>query len=146
MASTYHCLYAHIVFATDGRAPTIAPEWRQDLHAYRAGTLIGLEAKPIIVNGVADHIHILTAFKPSQALSDLVRDVKKASSIWASERHKNFAWQVGYAAFTVSISDVPRVTEYIAHQEEHHKTISSIDELRALLIEWGIEFKEIYFE
>lgn len=124
----------------------IAPEWRSDLHAYIGGTVRGLGATPTIVNGVADHVHLLVGLRGTHAVADLVREVKKASHSWASERFRGFQWQDGYAAFSVSPSDVGRVTAYIANQEEHHRTVSSVDELRALLAEFGVEFDERFFE
>lgn len=119
--------------------------WRQDLHRYMAGVIKGLEAKPIIVNGVADHVHVLMGIKPSQAISDLVRELKKASSNWAATRSRGFGWQTGYAAFAVSSSDTGSVTFYIAGQESHHRQVTWDEELRALLAEHGIEFDERFF-
>ena len=120
--------------------------WRQDLHNYLGATLRALGAKPIVVGGVADHVHLLGSIKPSHAVSDLVREIKKSSSSWAAERYPGFGWQVGYAAFSVGVGDVERVTGYIARQEEHHRNVSSADELRRLLGENGIEFDERFFE
>lgn len=74
----------HIVFATRGRAPMIGDPCRQDLQRYIGGTLSGLDAKPMIVGGVADHIHLLASLRATYAVADLVREVKKASSAWAS--------------------------------------------------------------
>lgn len=124
----------------------IGDPWRQDLHRYIGGTLNGLDAKPMIVGGVADHVHLLASLRATHAVANLVREVKKSSTTWAASQYSNFAWQVGYAAFSVSVAEVPRVTAYIANQEEHHRKVSSADELRLLLAEHGVSFDERFFE
>jgi putative transposase len=146
VASTYLKLNIHIVFATKDRAPTIDARWRDDLHAYIGGTIRGLKGTALAVGGVADHVHVLAGIRATHSIADLVRELKKASSIWASERYERFAWQEGYGAFSVSASHVSVVTEYIRNQEQHHLQISSADELRALLAEFGVEYDERYFE
>ena len=146
MASTYCSLHVHIVFATKQRQSLIADAWRRDLHAYIAGTAEGLQAKAVAVGGVADHVHLLVGLRATHCLADFVRELKKAASSWGKSHDSSFAWQEGYAAFNVSTGDVGRVTAYIARQEEHHRQVSSLDELRALLQESGVTFDERYFE
>jgi putative transposase len=146
MASTYLSLYTHIIFATHGRAPTIARDWRQDLHNYLGGAVRELGAKPMIVGGVADHVHILASLSATHPIADLVREVKKSSSIWAKCRYESFSWQQGYAAFSLGADRVRAVSQYIADQEDHHKAFSSAEELRALLDEHGVAFDERFFE
>ena len=143
--STYISLYIHIVFATKDRSLTMGAEWMQDLHNYVAGTVNGLGAKAMIVNGVEDHIHVLASLKSTHCVSDLVRETKKASSSWAAAKSHDFAWQTGYAAFSVGAPELQKVTQYIARQREHHTHLSSSDELRALLVEHGIEIDERFF-
>ncbi len=146
MASTYTNLHIHVIFATKGRAPTIAPEWRSDLHAYLGGTVRGLGAVPLAIGGVADHVHLLVGIKATQPVADLVREIKKASSAWASERWRDFAWQTGYAAFSVGPSKIARIRAYVETQEKHHRMLSSAEELRMLLDEHGVEYDERYFQ
>lgn len=124
----------------------IADAWRQDLHNYLGATLRELGGKPIVVGGVADHVHLLGSIKPIHAVSDLAREIKKSSSVWGAERYSEFGWQVGYAAFSVGVGDLERMTGYIARQEEHHRIEASDDELRRLLEENGIEFDVRFFE
>ena len=146
MPSTYLSLNTHIIFATKGRAPMIGDAWRHELHGYIAGTVRGLGATSFATGGVSDHVHLLAGLKATHCVADFVRDVKRASSIWASERYDRFAWQVGYAALSIRASEIPVVSAYIGAQEEHHRTISSSDELRALLTEFGIPIDERFFE
>lgn len=146
VASNHLALNVHIIFATKGRAPMIAETWRPDLHAYIGGSVRGLGAVPTIVGGVADHVHILAGLRGTHAVSDLVREVKKASAVWAKERCVGFQWQEGFGAFSVSPTDVAKVVAYIANQEEHHRVHSLSDELRAIMVEFGIEVDERFFE
>jgi putative transposase len=146
MASTYLALNVHIVFATRGRAPMIAEAWRADLHAYIGGTIRGLGAVPIIVGGVADHVHLLVGLRGTHAVAALVREIKKASHAWAGQRFRRFGWQEGYGAFSVSPGDTDRLVAYIANQDERHRRVSSQEELRALMAEAGLEYDERFFE
>ncbi|AIE87499.1 transposase [Fimbriimonas ginsengisoli Gsoil 348] len=80
-------------------------------------------------------------------MSDVVREIKRASSVWVSrEKNRGFSWQAGYGAFSVSRWELDALRTYIAGQEEHHHAVSSADELRALLLEHGVEYEEKYFE
>jgi REP element-mobilizing transposase RayT len=113
----------------------IVQEWRSGLHAYLGGIARenGVDAKAI--GGVADHVHLLLAVKASTSIPDLVRDLKSWSSRWGKDRFAGFAWQRGYSVFSVSFENVEKVAQYIAHQEQHHRKVSSLDELKALLAE-----------
>lgn len=135
----------HLVFSTKNREPLIQPEARDDLHAYLAGTLKGIGCPAIKVGGVADHVHLLFVLAKTLPLCEAVREVKQSSSVWAKEKiHPNFYWQAGYGAFAVSRSNEEQVAEYIASQEEHHKTRTFQDEFRAFLQKHGIEWDERY--
>jgi putative transposase len=146
VASTYLSLYVHIIFATKDRAPTIDTAWRDGLHAYLAGTMQGLGAHPHAIGGTSDHVHILTAYKATQCVADLVRETKKASAAWACGHYELFRWQTGYGAFSLGPERIASLGSCIASQEEHHRTVSSADELRALLAESGIPYDERYFD
>ncbi len=101
----------------------------------------------LIINGTADHVHILAKMRQDKAVSDIARSIKANSSGWIRDNFadlRRFRWQNGYAAFTVSTSQVPRTHYYIANQEEHHKKRSFKEELRALLRANGIEYDERY--
>ena len=145
--STYtHILY-HIVFATKKRNPALTADRRQDLFRYIWGIIKNKKSHLYRLNGVEDHLHILTSLHPSVSLADFVKDIKVASSVWI-QREGLFPeftrWQEGYGAFTLSLREKDRVIEYIKGQEEHHARISYLDELRGLLKEAGVEFDERY--
>ena len=145
MASTFLSLHYHFVFSTKDRRPLIRDDWRPDLHAYLGGTVRGLEGVPETVGGVADHVHLLVGLRATHRLSDFMRELKKASSLWAAEHHQPaFAWQDGYAAFTVSTSQRAVVRRYIENQEEHHRVLSFHDELIKLLEKHAIAYDPKY--
>jgi len=144
--STYTNLNAHIVFATKQRKPLIAQDWMGELHAYIGGVFRNLGATAFAVGGTEDHVHVIAGLRATHAPADLLREVKKTSSLWAAGHYPRFAWQEGYGAFSESADRVPEIIAYIARQEEHHRKVSSAEELRALLAEHGIAFDESYFE
>jgi putative transposase len=146
--SSHTCLLYHLIFATKRREPLITEGIRDDLHEYLGGTVRGLGGVPLGVGGVADHVHLLVSLNATHCLADFMRELKKCSSVWVAERSGNreFKWQEGYAAFTVSASSREGVRDYIARQEEHHRKKSSREELLELLRKCGVEFDERYFD
>ncbi len=105
MGSTFFSLHYHIVFSTKERRPLIHAEWRPRLHSYLGGIIRGMKGVAEIVGGVDDHLHILTSLRPVHCVADVMRDLKKDSTNWVKENFdRQFAWQEGYAAFTVSPS------------------------------------------
>ena len=146
MASTYICLRTHFVFATRSREPLIAGAWRPELHAYIGGVTRSLGATPLVIGGTDDHVHLLAGLKATHAPADFIREVKKVSSPWAAQHCGGFAWQVGYAAFSIGRDERGAVSAYIARQEDHHRQRSSAEELRELLKEYGIPLDDRYFE
>jgi len=142
MSSTYLSLHYHLVFGTKNREPTIGPQWRSRLHEYLGGTISGLGGFPQGVGGVADHVHLLVGLKATHCLADVLRELKKASSLWVHEQIgvREFAWQEGYAAFTVSAPSREAIKQYIANQEEHHRKKSFREELIEMLAKAGVEY------
>ncbi len=148
MPSTYLSLHYHLVFSTKGRVPSIDIDWQSDFHAYLGGTIRGLGGVPEAIGGIADHVHLLVGLKATHCLADVMRELKKAASIWVHEKigAGDFAWQEGYAAFTVSPTALEAVKEYVANQEEHHRGKSCREELIELLERVGIEFDPRYLD
>lgn len=147
MAGTYSQIYLQVVFAVKGRENLIAQSWKDELHKYISGIIKEKEQKPIIVNGMPDHIHAFIGLKPSMRISDLVRDIKNNSSKFINEKgwlKGRFSWQEGYGVFSYSHSHIERVYNYILNQEEHHRKKTFKDEYLELLKKFEIEFKEAY--
>ena len=148
--NTYTKLYAHIVFTPKGRACQLNDSIRTKVHKYIYGINVGKKCYPVAINGTKDHIHILVGFPPTMNIDDLVRDIKRSSSLYINDQLKpwpKFRWQEGYGAFTVGYRELDRVYKYILGQEEHHLKANFRTEYMQILDEEGIEFEnEFLFE
>jgi len=138
----------HTVFSTKARRPFLRDKTlRDELHRYLGGILANLECQPVIMGGVEDHVHLLCALSRTCNAAEMVKEVKRGSSLWIktiSADLRDFAWQNGYGIFSIGFSQIEAVRQYIAAQEEHHRTISFQDEFRQLLKRYEIEFDERY--
>lgn len=146
--STYTAICYHIVFSTKDRAPALKADRRDDLFRYISGILNNRQCHLYRINGVADHIHILTSLHPTVCLADLVKDIKTGSSRWIKENRmfpSFVGWQDGYGAFTVSKNEIRGLIEYVKAQEEHHRKTTFEEEYRKFLADAGIEIDERYF-
>ena len=148
MPSTFVSLNYHIVFSTKDRSPRITESWAARLHEYLGGTIKGLGGVSLQVGGIEDHVHLLIGLKPTSCLSDVMRELKRNSSIWVHTEigDHHFAWQEGYAGFTVSPSACGSVRGYIKKQRQHHQRRSFREELVQLLQRAGIEFEDRYLD
>ena len=147
MAGTYTKLYYHLVFSTKNRQPFIAAHMEEQLYKYVSGIIRGIGGTSIEINGMADHIHILTILPPKISVSDALRDIKANSSKWVHESWPElyqFGWQDGFSAFTVSKSQVDPVRQYIRDQKKHHSQSDYKTELIGLLDKHEIEYDERY--
>lgn len=147
MPGTFSQIYIQIVFAVKDRRNLIGKSWKDELHKYIAGIIKGKGQKPIIVNGMPDHIHTFIGLKPSKAISDLVRDIKNNSSNFINEKKwikGKFSWQEGYGAFSYSHSQIENVYNYILNQEEHHKKKTFREEYIDLLKKFNVEHNNKY--
>jgi REP element-mobilizing transposase RayT len=147
MPHSYVNLIYHIIFSTKDREPMIAGEYQARLYEYIGGIIRAQGGIALAINGVADHVHILAKLRQDKALSDLIRDFKSNASNWMHSifpEQKDFAWQNGYGAFTVSASQIAEVSRYIADQKKHHQKRSFRDEFVAFLKANEIEFDEKY--
>lgn len=148
MAQSLARLWTHLIFSTKDRFPFLNDKvLRLEMHAYLAMILRKHNCEALIVNGVEDHVHSLFALSRTHAIASVVKEVKRTSSGWIKEASPNmskFHWQGGYAAFSVSQSNLAEVIRYIENQEAHHKRMTFQDEYRAFLNAHKIEFDERY--
>jgi len=145
MPNTYSQVYIQLVFAVQYREGLIDPIWEVSLHKYITGIIENKGHKLIAINGMPDHIHIFIGMKPTCSISDLVREIKKSSTLFINSRNltkKNFRWQEGHGAFSYSHSSVKRVYNYVMNQKHHHGTKSFKEEYRDLLVKFEIQFDE----
>lgn len=147
MANTYSQIYIQVVFAVKNRNALIRSSWEEKLFQYITGIIKNKEQKLIAINGVTDHIHIFIGLKPNCCLSDLVREVKKASTVFINDnklsKHK-FNWQAGFGAFSYSKSHIDTVYNYIMNQKAHHKKKTFKEEYLDFLKKYDIPYKEKY--
>ncbi len=114
----------HLIYSAKNRQPILCDDIEDELHRYTAGILKELESPAILINSVADHVHILYSHSKNYSLSKIVEQVKTGSSKWLKSKEQayaNFHWQNGYGAFSVSQSGVAEVVKYIQGQQEHHR-------------------------
>jgi len=129
-------LLIHVIFSTKDRLPILDDDLRPKLFPYMAGIVRERAGKAHIINGTKDHVHLLVSVPTSLSAADLMRYVKGSSSRWIHQElpgRREFGWQRGFAAFSVSRSRYQQVYEYIARQEEHHRQISFKEKLTTFL-------------
>jgi len=144
---TYKQILYHFVYSTKHREPTIIHDQKRRLFMYIHNLLSKKNCHLYRINGMEDHIHILTSVHPSIAVSSLIKDIKLASSEFILEEKlfpKFNGWQNGYGAFTETIKAKKRLINYIRNQEEHHKKTTFLEEYQALLDEYEIEYDPKY--
>jgi putative transposase len=139
-------ILVHVVFSTKERRPFLRDAaLRQELHRYLGGIITGRGCHSLLVGGVADHVHILTALSRTSAAAEAVKEIKRSSSVWLKRRRADmddFAWQNGYGVFSLGFSQLAAVRKYIAQQELHHQKVSFQTEYLRLLKRYEIQYDE----
>src|ERR1044072_3586398 len=148
MSQSLSRLWTHLIFSTRDRFPFLKePELKNSMHRYLASVLRSHDYETLIVGGTSDHMHALFALSRKHSVATVVKEIKRTSSAWAKELSascKQFHWQNGYGAFSVSQSHLDRVYRYIERQEQHHRRVTFQDEYRGFLGRYGIEYDENY--
>ena len=147
MAQSLANILIHIIFSTKSRRGFIGNDIAKDLHAYIAGIARTLDSHVHEIGGVQDHVHVFLSLPRTLSVSQLIEEMKKGSSKWIKTKgdfYRNFSWQAGYGAFSVSQSNYDALRKYIQNQEEHHKTVSFQDEFSLFLERYAIKFDERY--
>ena len=147
MANTYTSLHYHVIFSTKNRVAYIKPEIEQRVWAYLGGVARAHKMTALQIGGCDDHIHALVMAPPVIAPSQIAQYLKGDSSKWIHETFpelREFAWQEGYGAFTVSKSNLEFVVAYIQNQRAHHQHRSFQEEYREFLQKHGVEYDERY--
>ena len=147
MGHTSTNLIVHFIFSTKQRRPSIQAHFQSRLHAHMGGIVREMNGSALRINGTANHVHMLVRMPAVCAVAEMARVVKTNSSRWVHEQWpecRDFAWQTGYGAFSVSASHVAVVTQYIARQEEHHRKRAVREEFVSFLTKNGIACDERY--
>jgi putative transposase len=143
----YRQIYYQIVFGTRNREATISEAYCEELYKYIWGIIKNQKCRLYRINGMEDHIHIFSDLHPTICLSEYIKNIKIASSLWMKKTgwFPNFSgWQEKYAAFTYSLREKELIINYVKNQKAHHKTETFYDEFKRLLQENGIEFDKRY--
>jgi putative transposase len=141
MSHSYNKIWIHVVFSTKDRLPLIIPAVEKQVHGHMREQLIESECPVRIINGMPDHVHLLFLQNPKMAITDIVKQVKGNTSHWVNEQNliaDKFAWQTGYAAYSVSESQLERVFQYIKGQKEHHQKKTFAREYDAFIAAHGL--------
>lgn len=147
MAGKHISLLVHFTWSTARREPWLEANMHDDLYAYIGGIMNNKKAKLISAGGMFDHVHLFASLPSTISVADFVNAVKSNSSRWLHESFsqlRNFAWQEGYGAFSVSKSEQQSVVKYISNQEEHHRKRTFKEELITLLDKHEVEYDERY--
>ena len=150
MSQSLTQLWTHIIFSTKERRPFLKNTIeRKQVYDYLAGIAHRSQCEVGSIGGIEDHVHLLINVSKNIALPDFIRQMKASSSKWIKESLSspqlvNFSWQIGYAAFSVSQSNVMKIKSYIENQEQHHKVDSFKAELEKFLIQHNVPFDQHY--
>jgi REP element-mobilizing transposase RayT len=140
MSNSYVSNHVHMVFSTKERFRSISPDLQPELWAFLGGVAENHGFHARIIGGVADHVHALVDLGAVLGIAKAAQVLKANSSRWMNERSRlRFEWQEGYFACSVSHSQIAAVRTYIQNQAEHHRRISSRDELCLLLSRHGLK-------
>jgi REP element-mobilizing transposase RayT len=142
---SYTQILYHIVLRTKHSEKSISQQHASSLYKYIWGIIKNKRGALYRINGIEDHVHILSDLSPTIALADYLKDIKVASSLWMKQSGEFplfKAWSEGYAAFTCSFKGKETLINYIKNQQEHHKKESPEEELKRLFAEHGIEWNE----
>jgi REP element-mobilizing transposase RayT len=147
MAHSYICVNIHYVFSTKHRRKIITPELQERLWPYMGGIARENKMKALAIGGIEDHAHVFLSLPSTLSIAKAIQLVKGGSSKWVSDtfpEFKDFEWQEGYGAFSVSISHVGDTIAYIKDQKAHHEKQTFEEEYIAILKKHGIEYDERY--
>jgi putative transposase len=147
MGHSYSHVVIHAIFSTKGRRPLIRDDFREALWRYMAGVASGEFGHAIRIGGTADHLHGLLLVRPDVAVATAIGKWKSLSSAWVHKTvsdAREFAWQTGYAAFSVSRSSEEEVAGYIAQQAQHHRRRTFEEEFIELLKRHEVEYDPRY--
>ncbi|HTB32386.1 MAG TPA: IS200/IS605 family transposase [Bacteroidia bacterium] len=141
MSHSYNKIWLHVIFSTKDRHPLIKTGIEKQLYQHLQEQLIGCDCFIRIINGMPDHVHLLYMQTPKMAVTDTLKQIKGNTGHWINEQNlipDKFAWQAGYAAYSVSESQVERVYQYILNQKQHHKRKTFQQEYEEFILSHGL--------
>jgi len=142
MPHSFNKIWIHAIWATKERMPILHPSIEQQVYQFLTHQLRELSCPVRIINGMPDHIHCLFLLNPQKSIADVIKQIKGSSSHYVNQQNlipEKFAWQTGYAAFSVSESGVEKVFKYIQNQKQHHGKQSFQQEYDEFLKLYGLD-------
>ena len=147
MANTYTQIHIQGIFAVQNRFSLIHESWKDRLYQYIIAIITKNKHKPLAINGMPDHLHIVFGMRPSQSVSGLLQDIKGDSSGWINKSKfikGKFKWQDGFGAFSYSKSQMPGLINYVHNQQLHHQKKTFLEEYREILDRSEIDYDPRY--
>ncbi len=147
MSQSLSKIILHIVFSTKNREPLIRSEVKQDLYAYLAKIIQTNQSHAFLIGGMPDHIHIACNLGRTISIAKLLEEMKRSSSKWIKTKgasYRHFVWQAGYGAFSLGMSQLPDLLNYIENQKEHHRVKTFEEEYLEFLEKYKIEYDPRY--
>lgn len=123
MPHSFNKIWIHAIWSTKERLSLIHPTVETKIHQFIAQQLREQGCPVRIINGMPDHIHCLFLLSPQKSIAEVIKQIKGSSSHFVNQNNliaEKFAWQTGYAAYSVSESIVDKVFQYIQNQKQHH--------------------------
>jgi putative transposase len=143
MAHSYISSLYHCIFSTKGRRKIINSDLQERLWPYLGGIARENKMKALAVGGVEDHVHLLLSLPATVDLAHAMQLIKGGSSKWIHDtfpEYRTFAWQEGYGAFSIGISQVDKTVAYIQKQMDHHRKKTFEEEFLSFLKKHGMEY------
>lgn len=144
MSHSFNKIWIHAIWATKERQPLIKPSIEKRVHNMISEQLCEMECSVRIINGMPDHVHCLFLLNSQKSISEVIKQIKGSSSHFINHNNfisQKFAWQTGYAAFSVSESVIEKVSDYIQNQKSHHQKKSFQQEYQEFLVLYGFNNK-----
>jgi REP element-mobilizing transposase RayT len=142
MSHSFNKIWIHTIWSTKNRIPLIHSRIEKKIHQVISEQLQEQGCPVRIINGMSEHIHCLFLLNPQKSIADIIKQIKGSSSHYINQSNliaEKFAWQTGYAAYSVSESSVDKVFEYIKVQKQHHLKKSFQQEYDEFLKLYGFE-------
>jgi len=149
MAHTYDAVYEHAVFSSKSHRPFLDKSNTSIVFSFLAGALRNMDCHCLIVGGHEDHVHMLYRKPPTLRTKDMIEELKRQSSLWLRDHNfveRNFHWQSGFGAFSISNSEVDSLSSYIGNQTDHHREATWEQEYRDLLEKHGVDYSEQFLD
>ncbi|MDZ4147014.1 MAG: IS200/IS605 family transposase [Flavobacteriaceae bacterium] len=141
MPHSFNKIWIHTIWATKNRMLLIHSNVEHKIHLFMSEQLRELGCPVRIINGMPDHIHCLFLLNPQKSIADVIKQIKGSSSHFINQNNlidEKFAWQTGYAAYSVSESVVDKVFQYVKNQKQHHQKKTFQEEYEAYIKLYGL--------